>query len=116
MKKLLKYQLINGTIPPEIEDGGYFYDEPYVYGISVHLEESYTPEGMEWVSMSEFEGIIDDWNEMLEAAHLEGDPVPFVALTREVFESEHVAFYYRDVTPKDRISAIEDIIAELMEG
>jgi hypothetical protein len=116
MKKLLKYQLINGTIPPEIEDGGYFYNEPYIYGISVHLEESYTPEGMEWVSQSELEDMISNSNVLSEASHLDSDPIPYTPLTREIFESNHTPFHYRDVTPKDRITAIEDLIAELMEA
>jgi hypothetical protein len=112
MKKLLKYQLINGTVPPEIEDGGYFYDEPYIYGISIHLEESYTPPGMEWVSQEEFETIITTTNN-----NAPSDPIIEPrTLTRETFESSHTPFSYRTTTSKDRITILEDLLAELIEG
>lgn len=112
MKKLLKYTLVNGKIPPEIEDGGYFYDEPYIYGISVHMEESYTPEGMEWISLEDFEVIIAASNEF-KSNDIGIESIP---ITREVFESNHDKFYYKTSTPKDRITALEDLLAEIMEG
>jgi hypothetical protein len=114
MKKLLKYTLINGQVPSEIEDGGYFYNDPYLYGISIHLEESYTPEGMTWVSQEEFDELITAHNTLTAA---NPDPtMEFTPLTRAIFESNHVTFSYHIITPKDRITALEDIIAELLEG
>lgn len=112
MKKLLKYTLINGTVPPEIEDGGYFYNEPYIYGISVHMEESYTPEGMEWVSQQEFEDLIAS----ISAIPNDDPIIEPTPLTRELFETNHTPYHYKTITPKDRITALEDLIAEMIEG
>jgi hypothetical protein len=109
MRKLLKYQLINGCIPSEIEDGGYFYDNTNLYGISIHLEESYTPEGMEWLSLEEFEKIITTYNDA-------PNPIPNDPITRKFFEENHAAFYYKTDTPKDRITILEDIVAAILEG
>jgi hypothetical protein len=113
MRKLVKYQLINGKTPPEIEDGGYFYNEPYIYGISMHLEESYIPKGMEWMSLLEMEALITNINNNAK----EYPPIETMEpLTRERFEANHVSFSYRDTTQKDRIDILEDLIAELIEG
>ena len=109
MKKLLKYTLVDGKIPAEIEDGGYFYDNTYLYGISVHLEESYTPEGMEWMTLGQFNTLLENYNTQMEQVGHE-------TISKELFESLHTPFYYKTDTPKDRITVLEDLVAAILEG
>lgn len=106
MRKLLKYQLINGRVPDYIEDGGYFVDGDYLYGVSKVLDEDELPSGTTWVSQSEFEDVIAAANENLP----EGES----PLTREAFENNRWAYRYRGLNKDERLDAVELAILEMV--
>lgn len=108
MRKLLKYKLLNGTIPSYIDDGGYFPDGDWLVGISVHLDDKELPKDTTWMSRAELQALINTSTIMDTPGG-----IPTVPLTIEVFEDAHSMYRYNNLIPEDRLAAIEMALLEL---
>jgi hypothetical protein len=110
MRKLLKYKLdVLGRIPTFIENGGYFPTEDgYLYGISVSIDDDWTPEGTTWVNKTEMQAVITAANSNL--------PEGMEPMTITRFEADKFMFRYRELTQDTRLAAIESAVLQLGEA
>lgn len=106
MRKLLKYKLTElGAIPSFIENGGYFPTEDgYLYGITVSIDDEWTPTGTTWVSKAEMQAVITAANANL--------PEGIEPMTIEQFEADKFMFRYRETTLQSQVSAIQGWILD----
>ncbi|HWQ65966.1 MAG TPA: hypothetical protein VN372_03740 [Methanospirillum sp.] len=106
MRKLLKYKLTDhGTIPTFIENGGYFPTEDgYLHGISVSIDDEWTPDGTTWVSKAELEAIITATNTNL--------PEGMQPMTILNFEADKFMFRYKETTQDKQIQALQQWVME----
>lgn len=106
MRKILKYKLVNGTVPDFIENGGYFPDDAgFMIGVSKEFDERYTPEGTIWLKQAELQA-------MLDAIPLNLD---MPTATLEQFVATFNPFEYCAMTETEWKGMVEDTLATIIE-